>query len=147
MLTCSIFYRYKTVTVQMRHIKSTPKSPSALEQLVIEFLWANGPSSSEQVREGLMKKHPMKEATARTILRRLEEKNHATHTEQGRTYVYSAVQPESLAMRSVRHIIDRFWGGSAKALVAGMVDHEVIDPVELRELSKEVDRQRKPKRK
>jgi predicted transcriptional regulator len=94
-----------------------------------------------------MKKHPMKEATARTILRRLEAKRHVTHTERGRTYVYSAVRPERMAMRSIRYIIDRFWGGSARALVAGMVDHEVIDAAELRQLSVEVDRQRKPKRK
>ena len=131
----------------MRTAKSEIKSLSALEQLVIEFLWANGPSSAEHVREGLMKRHPMKEATARTILRRLEAKKYATHTEQGRTYVYSGVQPDSMAMRTIRQIIDRFWGGSAQALVAGMVDHEVIDPAELRELSKRVDQHRKPKRK
>ena len=137
--------RYILVTLHMRNTKSAPQSPSGLEQLVVEFLLAKGPSSSEQVREGLMKRHPMKEATVRTILRRLEAKGYASHTEQGRTYVYSAVQPENVAMRTIRQIIDRFWGGSARALVAGMVDHEVIDPAELRELSKKVARLRKPK--
>lgn len=131
----------------MRNAKSDVKSLSALEQLVIEFLWANGPSSADQVRAGLTKRHPMKEATARTILRRLEAKKHATHAQRGRTYVYSGVHPENLAMRTIRQVIDRFWGGSAQALVAGMVDHEVIDPAELRELSKKVDQHRKPKRK
>jgi BlaI family penicillinase repressor len=129
----------------MRNNKSPSKLPSALEQLVIEFLWANGPSSSETVREGLMKRHPMKEATARTILRRLEAKGYATHVEQGRTYVYSGVQPKNMAMRSIRQIIDRFWNGSAKALVAGMVEHEVIDPGELRELSRKLERLQKGK--
>ena len=130
----------------MRNNKSS-KLPSGLEQMVVEFLWANGPSSSEAVREGLMKRHAMKEATARTILRRLEAKGYATHIEEGRTYVYSGVQPENMAMGTIRQIIDRFWNGSAKALVAGMVEHEVIDPVELRELSKKLDRLKKEKRK
>ena|SRR6476660_8157807 len=130
----------------MRNAKASPKSPSALEQLVIEFLWASGPSSAEAVREGLMKRHAMKEATTRTILRRLEAKGYATHVEEGRTYIYSAVQPESLAMRTIRHVIDRFWGGSAKALVAGMVEHEVIDPEELREFSKKLDRLQRQKK-
>jgi len=129
----------------MRNTKSATVSPSGLEQLVLNFLSANGPSSAEQVREALMKRHPMKESTARTILRRLEDKGYASHTEQGRTYVYSAVQPEKVAMRTIRQIIERFWGGSAPALVAGMVDHEVIDPPELRELSKKLERQRKRK--
>ena len=131
----------------MRNTKSATVSPSGLEQLVLNFLSANGPSSAEQVREALMKRHPMKESTARTILRRLEDKGYASHTEQGRTYVYSAVQPEKVAMRTIRQIIERFWGGSARALVAGMVDHEVIDPPELRELSKKLERQRKRKEK
>jgi BlaI family penicillinase repressor len=130
----------------MRNNKSS-KLPSGLEQLVVEFLWANGASSSETVREGLMKRHPMKEATARTILRRLEAKGYATHVEEGRTYVYSGVQPENMAMRTIRQIIDRFWNGSAKALVAGMVAHEVIDPGELRELSRKLERVQKEKRK
>ena len=129
----------------MRNTKSATVLPSGLEQLVLNFLSANGPSSAEQVREALMKRHPMKESTARTILRRLEDKGYASHTEQGRTYVYSAVQPEKVAMRTIRQIIERFWGGSARALVAGMVDHEVIDPPELRELSKKLERQRKRK--
>ena len=129
----------------MRNTQSSTVSPSSLEQLVIEFLGANGPSSAEQVREGLMKRHPMKESTVRTILRRLEAKGYATHTEEGRTYIYSVVRLENVAMRTIRQIIDRFWGGSAPALVAGMVDHEIIDPAELRELSKKLKRPRKPK--
>src|SRR5262245_55013767 len=121
----------------MRNRTGSPKSPSALEQLVMEFLWSHGPSTSEAVREGLQKRHPMKEATTRTILRRLEAKG---YVEEGRTYVYSAVQPKSMAMRTIQHFIDRFWGGSAKALVVGMVEHQVIDPSEIRELSDKLDR-------
>jgi BlaI family penicillinase repressor len=129
----------------MRNKQSSTVSPSSLEQLVIEFLGANGPSSAEQVREGLMKRHPMKESTVRTILRRLEAKGYASHTEEGRTYIYSAVRLENMVMRTIRDIIDRFWDGSAPALVAGMVDHEIIEPAELRELSKTLKRPRKPK--
>ena len=108
----------------------------------MEYLLANGPSTAEQVREGLMKRHLMKESTARTILRRLEAKGYASHTEQGRTYIYSAVRPDELGIRAIRQIIDKFWGGSARALVAGMVDDEVIERAELRELSKTIERRR-----
>ena len=127
--------------------KPSAKSPSALEQLVIDFLSSNGPSSAETVREGLMKRHAMKEATVRTLLRRLEAKGYVTHIEEGRSYIYTHVQPKSVAMNTIRQIIDRFWGGSAKALVAGMVEHEVIDPDELRAFSKKLDRLEKEKRK
>jgi BlaI family penicillinase repressor len=125
----------------MRNVKTVGKAPSGLEQLVMEFLWAHGPSTAEQVRDGLRDRHAMKEATARTILRRLEAKEYATHRQEGRTYVYSGVmQPEHVAMRSIRQIINRFWGGSAQALVAGMVEQEIIDPAELRELARRLRR-------
>jgi len=129
----------------MRNTHLDQAGPSGLEQLVMEYLLANGPSTAEQVREGLMKRHLMKESTARTILRRLEAKGYASHTEQGRTYIYSAVRPDKLGIRAIRQIIDKFWGGSARALVAGMVDDEVIDRAELRELSKTIERRRKKK--
>jgi len=130
----------------MRNTNPLPKSPSALEQLVVEFLWTNGPSSSEAIRQGLHKRHPMKEATARTVLRRLEAKGYVTHAEEGRTFIYSCLQPQNFAIRAVRQIIDRFWGGSAQALVAGMVEHEVIDPAELQECSKKLQRLQRQKK-
>jgi len=131
----------------MRNIKPLDRSPSALEQLVLDFLAANGPASSETIRAGLRQRHAMKEATARTVLRRLEAKGYVTHQEDGRTYIYSCVQPRSLAMRTVRQIIERFWGGSAQALVTGMVEDEVIDPSELRKLSRKLERlERQPKK-
>jgi BlaI family penicillinase repressor len=117
----------------------TTKRLSGLEQLVMDFLWAGGPASAEQVREGLIARHAMKDATVRTILRRLEEKGYASHLEEGRTYIYSGVErPENVAMRAVRQLIDRFWGGSAEALVSGLVEQEVIDRKELAELAKKL---------
>jgi predicted transcriptional regulator len=130
----------------MRNTKPARKALSELEHLVMQFLWASGPSSAESVREGLAAKHPMKDATVRTILRRLEEKGYASHREEGRTYIYSGVEPpENVAMRAIRQIADRFWGGSVQALVAGMVEQEVIDPRELRELAKKLERQQERK--
>src|SRR4051812_18384320 len=105
----------------MRNTSTPAKTLSALEHLVIEVLWSKGPSTSEDVRAGLLKQHPMKEGTVRTILRRLETKGYVTHKTEGRTYVYSSlVHRDNLGIRMLRQIIDRFWGGSAPALVAGM---------------------------
>jgi len=128
----------------MRNTKLPRKALSELEHLVMDFLWARGAASAEQVREGLASKHSMKDATVRTILRRLEEKGYASHREEGRVYIYSGMEhPESVAMRAIRQIIDRFWGGSAEALVAGMVEQEVIDPEELKELARKLGKKGK----
>jgi len=123
--------------------KSTRKPLSDLEHVVMDFLWANGPASSEQIREALAARRPMKDATVRTILRRLELKGYATHRVDGRTYIYrGSERPRNIAVRAVRQIIDRLCGGSVEELLVGMVDHEVIDRREFENLARKISRRR-----
>jgi BlaI family penicillinase repressor len=86
----------------------------------------------------------LKEATVRTILRRLEEKGYLTHTVDGRAYVYRAVTPpRTLAARAVRAIVDTFCRGSVEELVTGLLEGEVLDDDELRALETAVREHRK----
>lgn len=120
-------------------LKQRRKALSELEHLVMDFLWSHGPANSEQVREGLASTHPMKDATSRTILRRLEDKGYVTHEVEGRTYVYRGLeQPQNVAVGAVRQIIDRFCGGSVEQLLVGMVDQEVISRREFQELARKI---------
>ncbi len=102
----------------------------------MELLWSRGPVTAEDVREGLLPRRDLKDSTIRTILRRLEEKGYVSHTVDGRTYIYRGLQePQNLAARAVRQIIDRFCGGSVEALLVGMVENEVVDREELKRLA------------
>ena len=122
---------------------SAKKSLSNLEQLVMRVVWDRGPVTSEDVREVLSKHHFMKESTCRTILRRLEEKGYVSHRVEGRTNVYQGVEPPTnVAAKAVRHIIDRFCGGSVEQLLVGMVESEVIDKDELKELARKIARRK-----
>lgn len=104
-------------------------------------VWRRGSATAEQVREDLAPKRKLKESTVRTLLGRLENKGYLKHKVEGRTYVYASVGgPQGFAIRAVRQIIDRFCGGSAERLIAGMVDNEVLDAEQLRRLSKEIER-------
>src|SRR5260370_26329643 len=88
------------------------KSLGEVEQLVMDYLWTQGPSSSEACREALAASRPMKDSTIRTVLRRLEEKGYLTHEIQGRTFIYKASDArQNVAVRAVKGIIDRFCGG------------------------------------
>ena len=121
--------------------KSTRKPLSDLEHVVMDFLWSHGPASSEQIREALAARRPMKDATVRTILRRLELKGYATHRVDGRTYIYrGSERPQNIAVRAVRQIIDRLCGGSVEELLVGMMDHEVIDRREFENLARKISR-------
>lgn len=110
----------------------------------MRYLWSTGPVSSEQVREGLAGEHPMKEATVRTVLRRLEEKGYVAHEVQGRTFIYRGLErPEHVAVQAIRQLLDRFCGGSMEQLLVGMVDQKMISPQELNALAKKIAQRRK----
>jgi len=117
---------------------------TGLEQAVMESVWERGKATAEQVRTDLAPRRLLKESTVRTLLRRLEVKGHLTHTVDGRTFIYSSVEnPRNFAVRAVKQIIERFCGGSAEQLVAGMIEHEVLDAKQLRRLAGEIERSRK----
>src|ERR1035438_8717431 len=128
----------------MSRLKRTRKPFSELEHLVMDVLWKNAQSTAEDVREALAERHPMKDSTARTILKRLEEKGYIKHQVEGRTNVYKASEPQrSLAMSAVQQIIERLFGGSVEQLIVGMVDRELLDEEELRLLAEKLSRRKK----
>lgn len=112
----------------------------------MDHVWAQGPVTAEDCRKALQASWPMKDSTVRTVLRRLEAKGFVTHATEGRAFVYRAAEhPGSVAARAVRHIIDRFCGGSAEELVIGMVDHAVLTPKQLDKLARKIaERKGKP---
>src|SRR5437660_821098 len=108
------------------------KKLSELEHLVMDVLWSRPCATAEDVRSALAERHPMKESTVRTILKRLEEKGYVRHTVDGRTNIYRGVdERENIAARAVRQIIDRFCGGSVEQLLVGMVANDVVKDEEL----------------
>ena len=109
-----------------------------LQQAVMEVIWAGGEATAEQVREGLLPTHPLKDSSVRTLLRRLEARGYLTHRTEHKTFVYQAEQPPSgIAASAVRRIIDRFWGGSTEQFLVGMVDEEVLSVEDLERLARQ----------
>jgi BlaI family transcriptional regulator, penicillinase repressor len=115
------------------------KNLGEVEQAVMDYIWTHGPSAAEGCREALASSRPMKDSTIRTVLRRLEEKGYLSHEIDGRTFIYKASDArESVAVRAVKGIIDRFCGGSAEQLVLGMVDNAVLDRKQLERLARRI---------
>lgn len=105
----------------------------------MDFIWTHGSTTAEACREALAASRPMKDSTIRTVLRRLEEKGYLSHEVEGRTFVYKpSDKRQNVAVRAVKNIIDRFCGGSAEALVLGMVDNAVLDRKQLERLARKV---------
>jgi len=128
-------------------MKPQPQNISALEHVVMEYVWAHGPCTAEACREGLADRHPMKDSTIRTLLRRLEAKGYLKHDVDGRTFLYRPVEaPQTVAARAVEQIIDKLCGGSVEELLVGMVDHEVLDRRQLQRLAQKIAAKKGDKR-
>jgi BlaI family penicillinase repressor len=113
------------------------KALSDLEHQLMEILWSRGSGTAEQIREALAPRHVLKDSTIRTVLKRLHEKGYVQYKLEGKAFVYSGVEkPRNVAVRAVRQILDRFCDGSLEQLLVGMVENEVVDREELRELAK-----------
>ena len=120
------------MTIRNRHL-------TELQQAIVEFVYSARAATAEQVREALAPAHRLKDSTVRTLLRRLEERGFLTHRVEGKVFVYeTAIPPRSLAARTVRQIIERFWAGSPEQFLAGMVDEKVLTPAQIRRLADKV---------
>jgi predicted transcriptional regulator len=117
-----------------------------LERDVMLLVWKNPGASAETIREKLGR--PLKEATIRTVLRRLEEKGYVTHTTEGRTFFYSAAESRpAVAARAVKRVVDWFCNGSVEDVLVHMVKADMIDAKQLKALSEKIASEKNAKQK
>ena len=108
-----------------------------LEREVLQLVWDQGSATADSVQKALTK--PLKESTVRTVLKRLEEKGHLTHSVDQRTFVYQAAHTRGrAAAHAVKRIVDRFCSGSLEEVLTGLVDARILDRRELRRLADKI---------
>jgi len=112
---------------------------TGLQRAILDVLTHKGPATADQVRAGLLPKHPLKDSSIRTLLRRLESRGFVSHSTDGKVFVYKAEVPSRrIAARAVKRLIESFWSGSAEAFLTGLVDEKVLSAEELQRLAKKV---------
>ena len=119
------------------------------EQRLMEVLWEKGSATVAEVTDALSQKaaRPRKPDlaynTVLTTLRILEDKGYVQHTKpkDGRKFVYTPVVSRDQASHSaLRHLLSRFFGNSAEALVLNLLEDEKLSDAErnrIRNLLKE----------
>ena len=116
-----------------------------LEREVMQLVWKLRRANAEQIREKLDR--PLKEATVRTVLRRLEEKGYVTHTLDGRTFIYEAAEARrDVAARAVKRVVDWFCNGSVEEILVGMVDADMLNEKQLQALSEKIAKAKRAKK-
>ena len=122
--------------------RKRPAKLTPLEALVMDCVWEAGEATVRQVREGLRDRRKLAYNTVLTVMRILREKGFLASERQGRMDVYRPlVEREQVARRSLSDVLDRFFQGSATALVSQLLESEELSDEELRTIRREVNRQ------
>lgn len=99
------------------------------EQRLMEVLWEKGSATVGEVVEALPKKIDLAYNTVLTTLRILEDKGYVRHSKpkDERKFVFTPVVSREQASHSaLRHLLHRFFGNSAEALVLNLLEDEKL---------------------
>lgn len=117
------------------------------EQRLMDALWKLGSATVGEIADALPKNLDLAYNSVLTTMRILEDKGYVRHSKakEGRAFVYKAVVSRQQASRSaVHHLLGRFFGNSAEALVLNLLENETLDEEErerIRNLLRENDRE------
>jgi predicted transcriptional regulator len=112
-----------------------------VEQRLMEIVWAAGPVTVAQVVESLPDDARPAYNTVQTMMKILERKGYVQHRAEGRAFVYhSVVDRESAAHTALSQVVQRFFGGSPRALALNLIQGDQLSDTELDELLRTIER-------
>jgi BlaI family transcriptional regulator, penicillinase repressor len=113
---------------------------SRRERQIMDVVYRLGKATVTDVLERLP--DPPSYSAVRALMRILEEKGHLSHEQDGPRYVYLPTVPRDAAQASaLSHLVRTFFGGSAEAAVAALLDlpEHGMSEGELTRLSRLID--------
>jgi len=94
---------------------------SRRERQIMDVVYRLGKATVSDVLDRLP--DPPSYSAVRALMRILEEKGHLSHEQDGPRYVYLPTVPRDAAQASaLSHMVRTFFGGSAEAAVAALLD-------------------------
>jgi predicted transcriptional regulator len=97
--------------------------PTEGELEILKVLWEVGPSELGPIRAALQRRRPVATTTVATMLKLMLAKGLVQRDDGPRGYVWSAgVSHEAAANTLVGNLLDRLFEGSARRLVAHMIE-------------------------
>lgn len=105
----------------------------------MNVLWRRGSATVADVVEALPGRVPLAYSTVITTLRILESKGYVAHRKDGRAFVYFPLKERDEERRkAVKHLLGRFFNGSAEALMLNLIEGEKISAEELERLRQKI---------
>ena len=110
----------------------------------MDAVWSLEQATVRDVQERLRPVRPMARNTVLTMMRILRDKGFLVSRREGRKDLFSpAVSREQVSGHLLCDVMNRYFAGSARALVSQLLDSENLDSEEIKAIRKEVNRRLK----
>ena len=108
------------------------------EMEALRILWERGELKPAEIQAHFS--WPIENATLRSVLVNLVEKNHLARRLQGKAFFYAARVPKATLLQSTLHTLARvFAGGSHPGLVVQLIETSDIKPEDLQLIRQTAD--------
>ncbi len=105
----------------------------------LRILWDSGPMTVRELMDRLPRGDRQPYTTVLGLLQNMEKAGLVSHTCEGATYRYAPeVTRQEATGTLLRDFVERFFRGSAEAMVLGLVDSETLTPEELQEIERKL---------
>ncbi len=116
----------KRPTGKPRSRKARPSTLSRREREMMDIIYAKGRASAAEVLEAMSE--PPSYSAVRATLRVLVDKGHLQHQREGTKYIYKpTISPSRARETALRHVMQTFFDGSVRNVVAALVDLDKSD--------------------
>jgi BlaI family transcriptional regulator, penicillinase repressor len=121
-----------------------PKSeyPTELELEILKILWRRSPAAVREVRDALdAAGRPLAHTTVITTLNVMTRKKYLRRSMRGKSCLFEPRwSREDASRRMLGDVVRRVFDGSAKAAVLSLFDSAELDPSDLKELRRLIDK-------
>jgi len=122
-------------------MKSERPRPTEAELGKLRILWENGPLSVRAVLKKLNEEKPTGYTNVLKVMQIMTEKGLVERDESRRPQIYRPRDPQASTQRQLlRHLLERAFGGSTRAMVMQALSTEKTSPKALEEIEKLLER-------
>ena len=121
--------------------------PTNAELEILSVLWSIGPATVREVHEAICRNRPTQYSTILKFMQIMADKGLLVRDETQRAHVYRTAQSREWTQKQLAgDLMERAFGGSAKALLMGALSARRTSSTELAEIRKLLDEYRKGKK-
>lgn len=98
-----------------------------LELEILDRLWEKTPATVKDIHEELQRKRDIAYTTVMTVMSRLADKGVLRRSQEGRTYIYSALfSRNEIAFSFIDRVQNKIFQGDVKELFSSLIDRSAV---------------------